>query len=252
MKNKTIQSLQNIYKSLGGNIEDVLNINNIPDMLLAISLLETNSTDNISLLSTALEEETEDNQEIVSALKNLYTSYGGDISDVEDITTIADMINKIIDAKTIYNSLKFGINSEHGGNEEYGVEVETFQDAVYFLGNRYNRYYDVRIDTDIIFTGTFTQVEGGLTESGPLSGTGYFIALEIFNQWEADTIEFAIEPSENYSEFISPNYNGSPDNHGFVVLKFDDLKQQNIIAKVKKDNITKYFRLYHYNMDINL
>lgn len=239
MENKTIQALQNVYKSLGGNIDNVLNINNIPDMILAISSLETNSTDNINLLNTALED-TEDSPEILQALMNLYVSYGGDINDVKDITSISDLINSITEAKTIYNSLKFGIQAEHRSNEEYGVEVGTFQNNVVFLGNIYNRYYDVCVDSDMQFMGDFTQVEGGLTDSGPLSGTGYFIALEIFNAWEVDTIEFAIEPSENYSEFISPN------TEGFVVLKFDDLKHQNIIARVKKNNITRYFRLYHW------
>lgn len=241
MENKTIQALQNVYKSLGGNISNVLNINNIPDMILAISSLETSSTNNISLLSTALED-TEDSPEILQALMNLYVSYGGDINDVKDITSISDLINSITEAKTIYNSLKFGINEEYSGNEEYGVEVGTFQSDINFFGDTYNTYYDVCIDRDIQFSGSFTQVEGGLTESGLLSGTGYFIALEVFNQWEVDTIEFAVEQSENYSEFVSPDINN------FVVLKFDDLKQQNIIVRVRKNNITRYFRLYYWSI----
>lgn len=41
----TVEALQNLYVSIGGNIEDVENLNTIPDMLTAISEFEAGKTE---------------------------------------------------------------------------------------------------------------------------------------------------------------------------------------------------------------
>ena len=41
--NTTIESLQAVYVSIGGNLSDVENINTIPDMLDAIAILKDSS-----------------------------------------------------------------------------------------------------------------------------------------------------------------------------------------------------------------
>lgn len=41
----TVEALQNLYVSIGGNIEDVENLNTIPDMLTAISQFEAEKTE---------------------------------------------------------------------------------------------------------------------------------------------------------------------------------------------------------------
>lgn len=41
----TIEALQNLYVSIGGNIQDVESLNTIPDMLMAISDFEEGKTE---------------------------------------------------------------------------------------------------------------------------------------------------------------------------------------------------------------
>lgn len=258
MENKTIQALQNVYKSLGGNIDNVLNINNIPDMLLAISSLETSPTDNINLLNTALKD-TEDNLEILQALRNLYVSYGGNIDDVENIGTYADLIEKITEAKIIYNSLNYAIRFTSPYTEEYGVEVGTFQGNYPSFVNSVEAVSDNIYMSDnfsfgnytLFYNSTFTQVEGGLTDSGALSGTGYFIAFDFVNFCNADSVKVGVEPSENYNELIEIDFNINkvddvvyPFYFGRVVLKIDDFSTQRIIVQIEKNNIIKKFYLY--------
>lgn len=92
----------------------------------------------------------------------------------------------------------------NGDTVLYGHQVSTFQDGVQVYNN-----------SEI--TGTLKFVEGGLAESGPLSGDGHFIALQLdSNSWSSyDSIQVGLKPSFDT---------------GLVEIKDDP--DRNIVAKV--------------------
>lgn len=51
----TVEALQNLYVTVGGNIKDVENLNTIPDMIIAISELEPESTEERTVTSNEID-----------------------------------------------------------------------------------------------------------------------------------------------------------------------------------------------------
>lgn len=92
----------------------------------------------------------------------------------------------------------------NGDTVLYGHQVSTFQDGVQVYNN-----------SEI--TGTLKFIEGGLAESGPLSGDGHFVALQLdSNSWSSyDSIQVGLKPSFDT---------------GLVEIKDDP--DRNIVAKV--------------------
>lgn len=92
----------------------------------------------------------------------------------------------------------------NGDTVLYGHQVSTFQDGVTVYSN-----------SEI--TGTLKFVEGGLAESGPLSGDGHFVALQLdSNSWDSyDSIQVGLKPSFDT---------------GLVEIKDDP--DRNLVAKV--------------------
>lgn len=72
----------------------------------------------------------------------------------------------------------------NGDTVLYDHQVSTFQDGVQVYNN-----------SEI--TGTLKFIEGGLAESGPLSGDGHFVALQLdSNSWDSyDSIQVGLKPS---------------------------------------------------------
>lgn len=253
MKNKTIQSLQNVYKSLGGNIEDVLNINNIPDMLLAISTIDIGSTDNINLLS-ANEDDEEDETFLIKEYLLMMCSYVYGWQFPEDMTvedleamTISDIIEIIATSKEIYNSLNIVVKPEPSSTLINNIRVDTFQTDVTFYGapkTEANIYLDNLIIGTTTFDGNFIEVEGGLAESGRLSGTGYFVALKFYNSCNADKIEVCTSDDLFYdgrNVYFEPEQDVL--NYIKAVFKFTDFSQQEIAIKVTKGDVSRIFHL---------
>ena len=92
----------------------------------------------------------------------------------------------------------------NGDTVLYGHQVSTFQDGV-------------QVYSDSEITGTLKFVEGGLAESGPLSGDGHFVALQLdSNSWDSyDSIQVGLKPSFDT---------------GLVEIKDDP--DRNLVAKV--------------------
>lgn len=205
MKTKTVNALKNMYKSYGGNIDDVLNINNIPDIINALSKLD---------ISSGGDGQNEDT-ETVNALKELYVANGGNSDDVTSINTVSGMIN----ALSSINGLNVDIKGEDSTSILFDVQVSTYQYACLVYPEN--------------ILGFWTQVEGGIATSGPLSGTGYFIALKFINSCNADKIEVGVEPSESDMGLVEL------DSDMNAVFKVTDLVNQKIVVKITKDGISK-------------
>ena len=263
MENKTIQALQNVYKSLGGNIDNVLNINNIPDMLLAISTLDIGSTDNINLLSAELEDNEDEEIPETFLIKEYLLMmcsyvYGWQIP--EDMTTedlvampISDFIELVATSKEIYNSLNIVVKPETSSTLINNIRVDTFQTNVKFYGaplTNANTYIDNLIIGTTTFDGDFTEVEGGLEESGRLSGTGYFVALRFYNSCNADKIEVCTSDSlwtDTHNDYFEPEQDSL--NYVKAVFKFTDFSEQKISIKVTKGDVSRIFHLFKIKSD---
>lgn len=205
MQTKTVNALKNLYISYGGISSDVQNINNIPDMLNALSTLDISS-------GGGQNEDTE----TVNALKELYVVNGGNSDDVTNIDTVSGMIN----AMATFNNLgNIDVFAEDGDSVLFEVQVSTYQ--------RICIVYPEHI------VGLWEEVEGGIADSGPLSGTGYFIALKFINNCNADKIEVGVDPSESNMGLVEL------DSDMNAVFKISNILEQKIIVKVTKDNISK-------------
>lgn len=151
----------------------------------------------------------------VNALKDLYIANGGSISDVITVNTIPDMIEAIAECE----SLNIEILPEDGESELFGVKVKTYQSGFYALPN--------------MFMGSWDLVEGGLTPTGTLSGTGYFIAIKFVNTCNADKIEVGVEPSESNMGLIPLDEDMN------AVFKISNMATQKIVIKITKNGISK-------------
>lgn len=213
MQTKTVNALKNLYVANDGAIADVQNINNIPDMIDAISTLDISSGGDGN-----------NDTATVNALKDLYVSNGGNATDVQNINTVSDMIN----AMTFFNNLSnIDVFAENGDSVLFDVKVSTYQMMC------------MTYPENIV--GYWQDVEGGLSPSGPLSGTGYFIALRFVNNCNADKIEVGVDPSESGMGLVEL------DSDMNAVFKITNLLEQKIIVKVTKDGISKTL-LYNINI----
>lgn len=155
----------------------------------------------------------------VNALKNLYIANGGSISDVITINNIPDMIEAIAGS----DSLNVQVLAEDGESELFDVKVKTYQSAC------------IPLKENIL--GYWIEVEGGLTPTGTLSGTGYFVALKFVNTCNADKIEVGVEPSETNMGLVELDEDMN------AVFKISNFNTQKIVVKVTKgetSKITKY------------
>lgn len=76
---------------------------------------------------------------------------------------------------------KTTVAAESGSATLFGHQVSSFQTGVTVNDNK--------------ITGTLTFIEGGLAQSGPLSGDGHFLALKFTDNANADKIEVGLVPS---------------------------------------------------------
>ena len=73
------------------------------------------------------------------------------------------------------------VEPEAGTTEVFGALVSTLQSGVTVKGNK--------------ITGTLNFIEGGITQTGTLSGDGYFLALKFTDNANADEIKVGLVPS---------------------------------------------------------
>ena len=116
----------------------------------------------------------------VEALKNLYIAEGGDASDVADLDTSAEVINTIAGFKAIKD---ITVQPDKAGTT-YPWTDKTPADMQTKL-----------VVADGAITGTLKYIEGGLSPSGALSGSGNFMALRFVDTNHADKVEVGLVPS---------------------------------------------------------
>lgn len=151
----------------------------------------------------------------VNALKDLYIAQGGSLSDVITINNIPDMIEAIAES----DILNVQVLAEDGEAEIFGSKVKTYQAAC------------IPLKENIL--GYWIEVEGGLTPTGTLSGTGYFVALKFVNTCNADKIEVGVKPSESGMGLVELDEDMN------AVFKITNFDNQKIIVKVTKGDISK-------------
>ena len=171
MRTKTVNALKELFSSLGGNIADVTNINNIPDMINALSTLDISSGGGDS------GGESSDDADIVNALKDIYVADGGNEEDVANVSKISDMLLSITYLLEMDNAIE--VLPVDGETEVYNTQIKDFQIDCFIY--------------DHIILGYWDEVENGLTDSGPLSETGYYLAVRIINSTYHGEIEVGIE-----------------------------------------------------------
>lgn len=116
----------------------------------------------------------------VDALKNLYVANGGSLTDVEDLTTSADVINAI---------------AGYIGIKDTGVQADKANQTFPWTDKKPSDMQTGIVVADGAITGTLKYIEGGLSSSGPLAGSGNFMALKFINNSNADKIEVGLVPS---------------------------------------------------------
>lgn len=114
----------------------------------------------------------------VKALQNLYASLGGALSDVLNITNIPDMIDSISGFVGIKDT---GVQAEKGTATLFGTKVSAMQSNV--------------VVADGAITGTLKFIENGIAGSGPLAGSGNFLALKFIDENNSDSIKVGLVPS---------------------------------------------------------
>lgn len=215
MKTKTVNALKELFSSLGGNFSDVSNINNIPDMISEISTLDISSGGGSS-----------DDADIVSALKDIYVADGGNADDVANVSKISDMLMYITYLLEMDNAIE--VLPVDGETEVYNKQVKDFQLNCYI----YNH----------IILGYWNEVENGFTDSGPLSETGYYLAVTIINSSYRGEIEVGIELNGEttiYEQVEGENY---------VILKIDEYApNQYLVINVTQGNIHRTLKYAIYS-----
>lgn len=114
----------------------------------------------------------------VEALKNLYIANGGQVADVANLTTSAEVINAIAGFIGIDDIL---VSPEKGTAELFGKKVNQMQSGL--------------VVADGAITGTLKFISGGLSPAGPLAGDGNFMALKFADTNNAQSIKVGLEPS---------------------------------------------------------
>lgn len=121
----------------------------------------------------------------VKAFKNLYVAEGGNMSDVENLTTTAEVVNAIAGFKAIADT---GVQAEKGTVTLFGTKVSNMQTNV--------------VVADGTVTGTLKFIQNGLAGSGPLAGDGNFLALKFIDNNTADSIKVGLVPSASNMDLV--------------------------------------------------
>jgi len=121
----------------------------------------------------------------LKALKNLYIANGGQSADVEDMTTTAEVINALAGFIGIADT---GVASAAASKTYWGTKVSAMQTGVTVA--------------DGVITGTLKYIEGGITPTGTLSGSGNFMALKFTNNSDADAIKVGLVPSSTGMDLV--------------------------------------------------
>lgn len=114
----------------------------------------------------------------VEALKNQYVAKGGNIADVADINTNAEMLNAIAGFEGIEDII---VAPEKGSTEYLGVKASQMQTGL--------------VVADGAITGTLKFIAGGIAQTGPLAGDGNFMFLKFTDPNEAQSIKIGLVPS---------------------------------------------------------
>lgn len=173
------------------------------------------------------------NTKTVNALKDLYIANGGSISDVVTINTIPDMIEKISDISLINN---LTVESPDPELEVFGVKVKVFQQNV--------------MDVNGIIYGILLKQDVALWNSGPLAGTGIFLALKINADFKFDKIKVGLVPSATDMAPVEL------DEDMIVVFKlitpeaYQPIEQKvKVIVTINGVDYIKYYTLAFLNVD---
>ena len=124
----------------------------------------------------------------VEALKALYTSLGGALTDVyesiangvpvSDYAVIPDVLAAMAGIVGIKETV---VQPEKASATLFGVKVSNMQTGVNVA--------------DGAITGTLKFIQGGIAQTGPLAGDGNFLALKFVDANEADSIKVGLVPS---------------------------------------------------------
>ena len=118
----------------------------------------------------------------VKALKDLYISKGGSLLDVNNINKIPDMIEKLASLDIVNNVI---VSTAPYDEEVFGYTVATLQSNITVIN-----------ETGSICGKSEKQAEA-LWNSGPLAGTGHFIALKFEDNGSCDSIKVGLNPSQS-------------------------------------------------------
>jgi len=169
----------------------------------------------------------------VNALKDLYISNGGSLSDVITINNIPDMIERISDISLINN---LTVESPDAELEVFGVKVKVLQQNI--------------MDVNGVIYGIVFNQETALWDSGPLAGTGIFIALKINADFKFDKIKVGLVPSATDMAPVEL------DEDMIVVFKlitpeaYQPISQKvKIIVTINGVDYIKYYTLAFLNVD---
>lgn len=121
----------------------------------------------------------------LDALKNLYVANGGNLADINDATTSAEVINAIAGYIGVTDT---GVQAEKSTATLFGTKVSAMQSNV--------------VVADNAITGTLKFIQGGLAQSGPLAGDGNFLALKFINNASADSIKVGLVPSLSNMDLV--------------------------------------------------
>ena len=113
------------------------------------------------------------------------------------------------------------------------VEAETDEAGELFGGKTASDLQeDITVEGRQI-SGSLKFIEGGLAETGPLAGDGYFLALKFTDNDEADSKKVGLEPSTSGMAPVELD----EDMNG--VFKITDQNEQKFITIVEKDGKTE-------------
>lgn len=121
----------------------------------------------------------------IKALQNLYSSLGGNLTDVLNLSTIPDLIDSIAGFVGIKDT---GVQAEKGSATLFGTKVSNMQSNI--------------VVADNAITGTLKFIENGIANSGPLAGSGNFLALKFIDENNADSIKVGLVPSASNMELV--------------------------------------------------
>lgn len=154
----------------------------------------------------------------LDALKNLYVANGGNLSDIDDMTTSAEVINAIAGYIGVTDT---GVQAEKSTATLFGTKVSAMQSNV--------------VVADNAITGTLKFIQGGIAQSGPLAGDGNFLALKFINNSNADSIKVGLVPSLSNMDLVEldSDMNGVFKITGSLNQKFKVVTTKGNIQKIQ-------------------